>query len=154
MNHLRLYSHLFWVLCPLWSAGSCLFFLSPSYGQTPEQSPLESGPPATFTPLIPPPVPAQPPGISDPPDNSFSLYRLNVGDAIAGVVEGFPEFNFRSPVDSQGNIIVPILGRVAAAGLTLEELEAKVSFELGRRFLQEGPPVIVRVEGRARYRSP
>lgn len=77
----------------------------------------------------------------------FNTYRLDFGDSISVTVERFPEFNFSAVLDGEGNILVPLLGRMSAKGLTLEEVETKVSYELGRRFLQENPQVFAFLGG-------
>lgn len=71
----------------------------------------------------------------------FTVYRLDVNDVISINVEQFPEFNFIGPIDAEGNIVVPILGRVLVAGLTLEEVETKISRALGENFLLTEPKV-------------
>lgn len=83
------------------------------------------------------PLPPNEEGIS----RQFSLYRLGVDDVVSINVEQFPEFNFIGPVDSEGNVVIPILGRVSVAGLTLEEVEIKISQQLGERFLLTEPTV-------------
>jgi polysaccharide export outer membrane protein len=106
------------------------------------------------TPLKPQPIPtfgdsqSIPQGESSPifqEDNSelFNTYRLDFGDALNVTVEKFPEFNFAGVVDATGNIFIPLLGRISVKGLTLEEVETKISYELGRRFLQQEPLVLV-----------
>lgn len=77
----------------------------------------------------------------DDTSRKFSVYRLDVDDVVSINVEQFPEFNFIGPIDIEGNIVIPILGRVNIAGLTLEEVERKVSSELGNRFLLTEPVV-------------
>ena len=77
-------------------------------------------------------------------DNSeqLDIYRLDVGDGVSVSVERFPEFSFSAVLDDEGEVIAPILGRISLKGLTLEEVEQKISYELGQRFLQEEPEVI------------
>ncbi|WP_158409487.1 polysaccharide biosynthesis/export family protein [Gloeocapsa sp. PCC 73106] len=88
------------------------------------------------------PIPNQnPPVTEENISRQFSVYRLDVDDVVSVNVEQFPEFNFIGPIDSEGNILVPILGRVSIAGLTLEEVETKISVELGNRFLLTEPVV-------------
>lgn len=77
----------------------------------------------------------------DDTSRKFDVYRLNVDDVVSINVEQFSEFNFIGPIDIEGNIVIPILGRVNIAGLTLEEVERKVSSELGSRFLLTEPVV-------------
>lgn len=78
---------------------------------------------------------------SDEGSSLFSNYRLDFGDGITVNVERFPEFNFIATLDGEGNIFVPLLGRISVRGMTLEEVETKISYELGQRFLQQKPQV-------------
>lgn len=134
----------------------------PSLPPPPEQSPspqeplplqpaqeeqLLQTPPQTFGPANPPPSRLAPPPFEDPLVDQFRVYRLDVGDAVSVSVPEFPEFNFQSVVDEDGNVIVPFLGRVSVVGLTLEEVETKIRFELTRRFLQVEPQVIAVLAG-------
>ncbi|MEG3438485.1 polysaccharide biosynthesis/export family protein [Pannus brasiliensis CCIBt3594] len=90
-----------------------------------------------------------PTGYSVPPydpegtrSRQLQIYRLDAGDAIAITVPDFPEFNASGTIDPDGNFLVPILGRVPVAGLTLDEVQTKIRFELGRKFLRSEPEVI------------
>lgn len=78
---------------------------------------------------------------SDRLDEQFQIYRLDIGDGLSINVPLFREFNTVVNIDPQGNVVMPILGRISLAGLTLEEAEAKIAYELGNRFLQEPPEV-------------
>jgi|GEM_PF-1038732 len=109
-------------------------------------APEPSPPPQTFGPENPVP----PPGYSPPPFefdyyNQFNRYRLGIGDNVAIAVQGFPEFDVQGPIDLEGNLVVPILGSVSLMGLTLEEVNAKISYELGQRYLQQEPNVTARL---------
>lgn len=77
----------------------------------------------------------------------FRTYRLAIGDFINFNVVDFPEFNFAGSIDSDGNIFVPILGKVPVVGLTLQEVETKIAYELSRRFLKEEPEVAATLIG-------
>ena len=112
----------------------------------PEAAP-SSAPPQTFSPSNPPPAGYSPPPFEDSLTNQFSVYRLDVGDAVRVTVRDFPEFSFQSVVDIEGNVIAPIIGRFSVVGLTIDELEAKYRFELNRRFLNEPPEVIATLAG-------
>jgi len=89
------------------------------------------------------PIPNQrtTPSVDSSVSREFNVYRLDVDDVVSINVQEFPEFNFIGPIDTEGNVVMPILGRIAIAGLTLEEVEIKVSAELGRRFLLTEPVV-------------
>lgn len=73
----------------------------------------------------------------------FNLYRLDTGDGVNVNVPQFAEFNAAATIDGEGDVIVPILGRISLSGLTLTEAEQKISYELGSRFLQQRPDVVV-----------
>jgi len=89
------------------------------------------------------PIPSQSNVVS--PDESisrqFSVYHLDVDDVVSINVDQFSEFNFIGPIDAEGNVVIPILGRISIVGLTLEEVENKISQELGNRFLLTEPVV-------------
>lgn len=114
-----------------------------------KQLPLPSKPEKirTFDYLEPIPEGYQPIPFSEETSGQFNSYRLDFGDAVNVTVERFPEFNFSAALDGNGDVIVPILGRISLKGLTLEEVETKISYELGRRFLQENPRVIALLGG-------
>lgn len=70
---------------------------------------------------------------SDPPEH----YVLGPGDAISVQVVGLPEFSARPyPVDADGTVGLPLVGRVRAAGLTLPEFEQQLATELKKQVLQ------------------
>lgn len=83
-----------------------------------------------------------PPVYNEQKSQQFKLYRLDISDAISVTLPNFPEFSFSGSVDPEGNIQIPILGRISVLGLTLDELETKISYELFKRYLQEEPEVI------------
>lgn len=53
--------------------------------------------------------------------------RLGIGDALAVTVFGRPDLTGVYPVGVNGMMRLPLIGRVAAAGLTLDELEGELS---------------------------
>jgi polysaccharide export outer membrane protein len=106
----------------------------------PEIQPIPDAPP-TFEPEDIPPRSYSPP-VYEEDSKQFQLYRLDIGDAVSVSVPQFPEFSTSSAIDPEGNIQIPIVGRVAVKGLTLDEVETKVRYELGRRFLREEPDVV------------
>ena len=74
---------------------------------------------------------------------NFNIYLLDKGDALNIAVPLYPEFNVRTNLDPEGNIVMPILGRISLAGLSITEAENKISDQLGSRFLQDKPEVFV-----------
>ncbi|MGK7944977.1 MAG: polysaccharide biosynthesis/export family protein [Microcystaceae cyanobacterium] len=88
-----------------------------------------------------------PPNFDPITSKQFNLYRLDVGDSIRVDVRDFSEFSFAGQIDPEGNLFVPILGRITVLGMTLDEVETKVAYELGQKFLQEEPEVIALLAG-------
>ncbi|MGH7093450.1 MAG: polysaccharide biosynthesis/export family protein, partial [Stellaceae bacterium] len=79
------------------------------------------------------------PALADPPVSATS-YRLGVGDKIqlrvlqwrstVGEVHEWTALKGEAKVGSSGNVSLPLLGPVKAAGLTTEQLAAAVSSDL------------------------
>jgi polysaccharide export outer membrane protein len=138
-------SSLLWLVEPFWLAAASFAQTSisiPKPEQTPPNPSTSPTPSTPFTSQSPVPNPQSP--VSSPSSSSteqFNQYRLAASDAIDISVPSFPEFNGTSTVDSEGNASFPILGRIAVAGLTLREVETKISYELNRRYLQDPPEV-------------
>ncbi len=76
----------------------------------------------------------------------FDVYRLGTGDSLNVTVVNFPDLNFQAIVDLQGNIIVPLMGRVSLKGLTLDEAEQKLRFGLNQFVIE--PNVLVTLVNR------
>lgn len=144
---------LFGLTYSLGLASACLAQAPPSppQSQSPEDS-LPTLPNATQPVPVPSPSPTFRRGDLPPETNStpvyeeresrpFRTYRLAIGDGINVNVIDFPEFNFAGTIDSEGNVFVPILGKVPVVGLTLQEVETKIAYELSRRFLKEEPEI-------------
>ncbi len=55
-----------------------------------------------------------------------SDYIMEPGDVIAISVAGVPELSASSPIDIDGKISIPLLGRLDAAGMPLSELEKSI----------------------------
>lgn len=131
-----------------WVCGSSLLPLA-SYSQSSIELPKSQRP----EPIVPQPTaptynPQNPPPgsrVANPPsiNPEFQKYRLDTGDGLSITVPQFPEFSAVVSIDNEGKVVIPILGRIALAGLTISEVEAKIAYELGNRFLQEPPEVFV-----------
>jgi polysaccharide export outer membrane protein len=67
-------------------------------------------------------------------------YRLGIGDGISVSVQRFPDLSFQALINPEGNIVVPLLGRIFLQGLTLEEAQEKIRLGLNRYVVD---PVIV-----------
>ncbi|MGK7942234.1 MAG: polysaccharide biosynthesis/export family protein [Crocosphaera sp.] len=119
------------------------FLVSPSLAQG-NRKPLilAQSPPMTFREMDIPPGNAQPPLFDVRTSEQFNLYRLAIGDGLSVSVIDFPEFNFAGTIDAEGKVRVPFFGEMSIVGLTLDEVETKVAYELGQRYLQDTPEVI------------
>lgn len=80
------------------------------------------------------------------PPPEFDVYRLGPGDSITVNVSNFPDLNFQALIDLEGNIIVPLMGRLAVQGLTIPELEEKLRFGLNQFVIE--PNVLVTLGNR------
>lgn len=79
-----------------------------------------------------------------PPYNG-TIYRLGVGDQLRVITFGEQSLSQEFRIGDGGNIAVPLLGNVAAAGLTSTELATRISDELRNRKLLRNPSVVVEV---------
>ena len=74
-----------------------------------------------------------------------SAYRLGPGDKLRITVFGQPDLSNLYALDGRGALSMPLIGDVAAQGLTTPELEAAVAGRLRAGFLR-APSVSVQVE--------
>lgn len=78
-----------------------------------------------------------------------SAYRIGVGDVLNVTVFRVPELTVAGlRVDSAGFVQLPLLGSVAASGMTADELGADLQSRLGERYLRD-PQVSVSVSDAA-----
>ena len=77
------------------------------------------------------------------------LYRVGPEDQIKIEFFGVPELSREYRVDGRGHIMMPLVGQVAVAGLTLDEIEQIVGEKYGQSYLRS-PQVSARV---TEYRS-
>ena len=116
--------------------------LPEEYQPAPKPVPSQDLPSSTFNLENPPPIP-EPVSPFDPIRYpQFNVYRLDTGDGVSINVPLYPEFNTVGTLDAEGNLILPILGRISLVGLTISEVEAKIAYELGTRFIKEAPEVL------------
>lgn len=74
-------------------------------------------------------------------------YRIGAHDTIGVAVFQEPELSVeKAQVDAAGNITLPLIGTVAAAGKTAGELSALIEQRLGAKYLED-PQVTVSVGG-------
>ena len=71
-------------------------------------------------------------------------YRLDSSDVLRVIVFGQQELNNTYTVDQAGYIAMPLIGSVAARGLTVRELEAQITNRLKNGYLRD-PDVSVEV---------
>lgn len=71
-------------------------------------------------------------------------YRLGPGDRLKVTVFGHPQESGEFEVDGSGNMAYPLLGRVAAGGKTVPELQEFIRTELDRKFIVD-PRVSIEV---------
>ncbi|MGQ4646918.1 polysaccharide biosynthesis/export family protein [Lyngbya aestuarii] len=104
---------------------------------TPPAETLEANP-------VPPPLgyPEQQWEVS-PPAEQFSRYRLGPGDTLQVQVQNFPDLSFSYGIDIQGNIVVPLLGKLPVAGLTVEEVQEQLRAGLNRFVIDPEVTVVV-----------
>ncbi len=79
------------------------------------------------------------------PSYASGEYRLGGGDQVRIITFGEDQLTGEFRVDDQGNIGLPLLGSVKAAGLTTEQLDSRISDELKARKLLRDPSVSVEV---------
>ena len=87
------------------------------------------------------------PGRDLPPiaDYHNEGYRLGGGDQVRIITFGEDQLTGEFRVDDQGRVALPLLGSVSAAGLSPQELEAKITAGLKSRNLLRNPSVSVEV---------
>jgi protein involved in polysaccharide export with SLBB domain len=62
-------------------------------------------------------------------------YRLNAGDRLNLVVFGQEDVSGEFQIDGAGNITMPLLGQVAAAGRTVTQLQNEITAALDRDYI-------------------
>jgi polysaccharide export outer membrane protein len=80
----------------------------------------------------------------DAPATSQAEYRIAPLDTVEISVFQVQELQRTAQVDASGQILLPLIGHVAAAGKTARELEAEIAALLGAKYLQ-APQVTVAV---------
>jgi len=72
-------------------------------------------------------------------------YRLGSGDKLKVTVYGEDDLSGEVVVDGNGQVQLPLVGQVKAAGLTVHEFVAEVQSALGTKYLRD-PKVSVQIE--------
>jgi polysaccharide export outer membrane protein len=78
-------------------------------------------------------------------DANASVYRLGPGDQVRIITFGEEQLTGEFRVDASGNIALPLVGDVHAAGLTPRQLEQAASATLRQSNLYKNPSVSVEV---------
>ena len=86
-----------------------------------------------------------PPAALVPAEPVPTAYTLDSGDRLRVVVFGQDGLTNSYVVDASGHIDMPLIGTVAARGLTTSQLSARISDQLRQGFIRE-PHVAVEVE--------
>jgi polysaccharide export outer membrane protein len=90
------------------------------------------GVPATAQPASPPPAVSA----SAPADNRADAYTLDVGDKLRLIVFGEADLGGEYVVDGSGDVRLPLIGQVRAAGLPLAKFEEQVKTALEKGYLK------------------
>jgi protein involved in polysaccharide export with SLBB domain len=69
------------------------------------------------------------------PGGTDAQYRLNSGDRLNIVVFGQEDVSGEFQIDGAGNITMPLLGQVAAAGRTVTQLQNEITAALDRDYI-------------------
>jgi polysaccharide export outer membrane protein len=64
-------------------------------------------------------------------------YVVNVGDVLEVAVAGVPELRNRAAVQIDGNISLPLVGMLPAAGLSLPQIQAKIGAALASKVFRQ-----------------
>ena len=66
---------------------------------------------------------------------SMTAYKLDTGDKVKVTVYGEDDLSGEFEIDGSGNVRLPLIGQVKAAGLSVRELEAAVAAALAKGYL-------------------
>lgn len=100
-----------------------------------------SGDPSGLSSALPPPAPER----AAAPATPVAEYRVSRNDVLEVSVFQLPDLSRSTEVDGSGNIALPLIGAVPAAGKTVRELENEIKRRLGARYLQN-PQVTVSIK--------
>jgi len=82
-----------------------------------------------------------------------SQYKLQPLDVISITVHQQPDLNTKTRVAADGSISFPLIGKIASAGLTVQELEQKIKELLEKNYLVKAEVLVFIEEYRARQVS-
>ncbi len=84
------------------------------------------------------------------PTSSRPEYRINVQDTLNVTVFREPDMSVEeAPVETGGTLLMPLIGRVVAAGRTTQELARDIEEKLGARYLVDPRVSVIVMESRA-----
>ncbi|MDB5427815.1 MAG: hypothetical protein JWP23_3432 [Phenylobacterium sp.] len=132
---------------------------APAYAQTPRAPPI--GAPVRSTPITPiNPIPPGAPGATAAPGAApdaaapapapvivDEAFVLGIGDAVDIGVLGRTDFNNRARISTEGTILLPLLGKVKALGLTTAQLAQQIQDALAKGGFYSNPVVRIEVSG-------
>jgi polysaccharide export outer membrane protein len=79
------------------------------------------------------------------PETTPEAYRLGPGDVVRVITFGDQELTAEFRVSDSGNVAIPLLGNVRAAGQTTDQLQAAISDQLVAKHLFRDPSVAVEI---------
>ena len=77
--------------------------------------------------------------------DAHAQYRLDSGDVVEVSVFGVQDFKRRTAINVDGDISLPLLGDIRAAGLTLAELRTKLRESLAKSNIIRSPDVTAEI---------
>jgi polysaccharide export outer membrane protein len=130
-------------------------FIALAVGQGAAQQPPQT-PPQQIRPLPPVTMPKAPDFVIPRPDGAPMVqqpapavpperYVIGAADTLSITVVGEPDLSAKYRVDGDGSITMPYIGRQMAAGLTVAELQNKITTQLKDGYLQN-PQVLIDVD--------
>jgi len=130
---------------PSLAAGQSPYSPQSPYSATPSATPNSSAP--NFQSASLPPTRTVPQFSSQAPATNMVRpdYVIGPDDVIAIAVFQVPDLSSTVQVDSEGNVLLPLLGSVPAAGRTVSQLSKQVAAAYGERYVRD-PKVTVSVK--------
>ena len=117
-------------------AAALLLITAPAYAQP--AAPAQKTPPATTSKA------PEAPGLAVAVDANF---MLGLGDSVSVTLVGGRDFDTRTQVSSEGTVVLPLVGKVKAVGLTTDQLEQAIETVLKKGGFYANPVVHVDVTG-------
>ncbi|MFZ5618056.1 MAG: polysaccharide biosynthesis/export family protein [Pseudomonadota bacterium] len=96
-------------------------------------------------------APQAPASVAQANIGQLNDYKLGPSDKIRLIVYGEPELSGEFSVNARGDISIPLLGEIAANGLTIEGLKAKITAGLAEGFVNDARVAAEVIEYRPYY---